>query len=59
METTKKPTLVIGSRPQHKHQCGHECNSPYCDEPRETDCETCGGPSCGGPISGPQRKWGG
>ena len=50
--------LVIGDRPSHKHRCGHQCNSPYCDAPPETDCEKCGGPLCGGPISAPQRSWG-
>ncbi len=50
--------LIVGSRPAHVHKCGDRCNSPYCDEPRETDCEKHGGPLCGGPISGPQRNWG-
>jgi hypothetical protein len=56
--TASPAPLVVGSRPSHVHMCTHACNSPYCDEPRETDCEKCGGPLCGGPISGPQRTWG-
>lgn len=43
-ELTSGKVLVIGSRPEHEHKCGHECNSPYCDEPKNTDCENCGGP---------------
>ena len=66
MKTAESETpLVIGVRLSasgqpciHKHQCGHQCNSPYCDSPPETDCEKCGGPMCGGPISAPQRTWG-
>jgi len=59
MKTAETETpLVIGTRPAHKHQCGHQCNSPYCDAPPETDCEKCGGPLAGGPLSAPQRAWG-
>lgn len=45
-EANVEKVLVIGTRPKHEHACGHECNSPYCDEPRDTKCENCGGPEC-------------
>lgn len=36
--------LVVGTRPIHTHKCGHECNSPYCEDPKDLECENCGGP---------------
>ena len=41
---TIERSLVVGSRPLHKHQCGHSCNSPYCEDVSNIPCENCGGP---------------
>lgn len=41
---TYKTALIIGEHPQHKHACGHLCNSPYCEEVTNIPCQNCGGP---------------
>lgn len=33
-----------GTIAKHVHKCGHECDSSYCEEPRDHECENCGGP---------------
>ena len=39
-----KRILVLGSHPSHKHLCGCECNSPYCEEVTVIPCQNHGGP---------------
>jgi hypothetical protein len=45
--TASEGKFVIGSRerrPAHRHACGHECNSPYCENPADINCPEDGGP---------------
>ena len=39
-----KTALVIGPHPTHKHACGCECNSPYCEDVNFIPCQNHGGP---------------
>ena len=39
-----KTALVIGPHPSHKHVCGCECNSPYCEDVNFIPCQNHGGP---------------
>jgi hypothetical protein len=50
-KTPRKDKYVIGSRVNdegrqivHTHRCGCECNSPYCETPRDIPCPEHDGP---------------
>lgn len=42
----KQRIIAHDNRPQHIHECGHPCDSPYCGEtPGDEPCHNCGGPA--------------